>query len=71
VLEQAGASSEYGQRAAARIAQGEGGGSAPAASAKEPGEKRGEDKAPSEPPPEKKPDEAPNIDTTDLPEFNK
>lgn len=74
VLEQAGAGSEYGQRAAARIAQGEGGGSPPAASPKEPEkkapEKRAEDK-PSEPPPEKKPDTPPDIDTTDLPEFNK
>ncbi len=75
VLEQAGAGSEYGQRAAARIAQGEGGGTSPAASPKEPEkktlpEKRAEDK-PSEPPPEKKPETPPDIDTTDLPEFNK
>jgi predicted Zn finger-like uncharacterized protein len=74
VLEQAGAGSEYGQRAAARIAQGEGGGKEPserAPSEKPAGEKPAGEQKPAEAPSEKKPDEKPHIDTTDLPEFNK
>jgi tetratricopeptide (TPR) repeat protein len=59
ILDQAGAGSEYGQRAASRIAQGEGGGG------KEPSEKPAPEKPPSEKPseptPEKKPDESPHV----------
>jgi tetratricopeptide (TPR) repeat protein len=53
VLEQAGASSDYGQRAAARIAQGEGSGKEP--SEKPPSEKPPSEKPPSEKPPSEKP----------------
>jgi predicted Zn finger-like uncharacterized protein len=71
VLEQAGAGSSYGQRAASRISEGEGGATPPTtAKPKEPKEPVVE---PKEPPvePKEPPKEDPHIDTTDLPEFNK
>ncbi len=70
VLEQAGAGSSYGQKAAARIA------AANDTSSQEPKEVPSETpKPPSEPaetpkPPPPDEDEQPHIDTTDLPEFN-
>jgi tetratricopeptide (TPR) repeat protein len=59
VLEQAGPSTDYGRRAQARIAEGEGSPSRPAAP---------EQPAPAQPAPTPKPD--PTIDTSDLPGFN-
>jgi predicted Zn finger-like uncharacterized protein len=71
ILEQAGPGSDYGQRAAARIAQGEGSsssGSSPGGKS-EPEPTPPAAPAPSEGKTEKK--EEPHIDTTDLPELNK
>jgi Tfp pilus assembly protein PilF/DNA-directed RNA polymerase subunit RPC12/RpoP len=63
ILDQAGASSSYGQKAAARIAAGSESSATPGPTpSATPGE------PPSEPPPK---EEQPHIDTTDLPEHNK
>ena len=79
VLEQAGAGSSYGQHAAARIAQGEGGGSTAGqgAPAEPPPSSPPSATAPPAPAPEaptapsaKPKEEQPHIDTTDLPGFN-
>ncbi|MEB2325135.1 MAG: tetratricopeptide repeat protein [Sorangiineae bacterium] len=79
VLEQAGGGSSYGQRAAARIAEGEGGGAhaggatAPAptvAPAPEPAEPKPAEPKPAEPKPAEPKPEEPGIDTTDLPGMN-
>jgi tetratricopeptide (TPR) repeat protein len=69
ILEQAGAGSSYGQRAAARLAEAERAGDkrAPAAS---PGEKEPPASEKTVPAPEPPLEETPHIDTTDLPEFN-
>jgi predicted Zn finger-like uncharacterized protein len=79
VLEQAGSGSDYGQRAAARINQGEGakesaGSEAkadtpPSAEKEPPSESKGSAPPEKKDPPEKK--EEPHIDTTDLPELNR
>lgn len=75
ILEQAGPGSGYGQHAAARIAQGEKGGSSSPAPEK-PGSAAPEQPTPtstgtSAPPDKQKPKQKePNIDTTDLPGFN-
>lgn len=67
VLDQAGASTEYGQRARARIAQAERAAAQPASEATEKDEPSTAEPTPS---PEPEPtSEAPHIDTTDLPDF--
>ncbi len=81
IVEQAGTDTPYGQRAAARIAQGAGGGAAPPAPAPAPAPQPPPAPAPAQPaPPQPEPappsgtptppPDQPHIDTTDLPEFN-
>jgi tetratricopeptide (TPR) repeat protein len=79
VLEHAGASSPYGQRASARIAQGAGSGSGtsgstdtePPATAKPPSTVDTSDLPPSDTPPPKPTTDTPAVDTSDLPGFSK
>ncbi len=67
VLDQAGAGTEYGQRAAARIAEAaKEGGEAPAEKKEEPAPEKAAP-APEQPAPLSEPAPAPSIDTTDLP----
>jgi tetratricopeptide (TPR) repeat protein len=67
VLDQAGAGTEYGQRAAARIAEAaKEGGEAPAEKKEEPAPEKAAP-APEQPAPPSEPAPAPSIDTTDLP----
>jgi predicted Zn finger-like uncharacterized protein len=77
VLEHAGASSSYGQRAASRIAQGSGAGSSSGSQGETPSETppapapTADTPAPETPPEQKPKSDQPEIDTSDLPGFQK